>query len=89
MNYFQGAKIEPSDIKSVGISTQRATFTNWRRSNGKPFHNFITWKDLRADDLVKEWNNSLTMKVITIASFDTFGAKIGRSINKAKDKLEK
>lgn len=26
------------------------------------FHNFITWKDLRADNLVKKWNSSLYIK---------------------------
>ena len=62
-NYSIEAGLMASDIKCLGISTQRATFINWRRSNGKPFHNFITWKDLRADDLVKEWNSSFTMRV--------------------------
>lgn len=58
----------PKDIKSIGISTQRATFITWRKSNGKAFHNFITWKDLRANDLVQEWNNSLTMRGIRVGS---------------------
>ena len=55
-------------MKCCGISTQRATFINWRKSTGRPFHNFITWKDLRADQLVKEWNSSLTMKGIRCGS---------------------
>ena len=61
--YFSDANILPKDVKSIGISTQRATFTTWKKSTGKPFHNLITWKDLRADALVKEWNNSFSMKV--------------------------
>jgi glycerol kinase len=61
--YFSDANISPKDVKSIGISTQRATFTTWKKSTGKPFHNLITWKDLRADTLVKEWNTSFSMKV--------------------------
>jgi sugar (pentulose or hexulose) kinase len=45
------------------MSTQRGTFVTWSKSTGKPFHNFITWKDLRADDLCQEWDSSYTMKV--------------------------
>ena len=67
-NAIKNADIEPQNVKSIGISTQRATFINWRKSNGKHFHNFITWKDLRANELVKEWNQSLTMKGIRMGS---------------------
>uniref|UniRef100_A0A3P8YJD2 Glycerol kinase 5 n=1 Tax=Esox lucius TaxID=8010 RepID=A0A3P8YJD2_ESOLU len=31
---------------------------------GVPFHNFISWQDLRAADLVRSWNNSCTMKAL-------------------------
>ncbi|TKC37090.1 hypothetical protein EI555_011966, partial [Monodon monoceros] len=31
---------------------------------GKHFHNFISWQDLRAIELVKSWNSSLLMKLI-------------------------
>ncbi|XP_076221443.1 glycerol kinase 5 isoform X2 [Nomia melanderi] len=36
--------------------------------DGKHYHNFITWKDLRADGMVKEWNSSMTMKGLRIGS---------------------
>ena len=62
-SFYVGANLKLKDIKSCGISTQRATFINWRKSNGEPLHNFVTWKDLRAVQLVNEWNSSLTMKV--------------------------
>ena len=62
------AKLTAQDIKCLGISTQRATFINWRKSSGKPFHNFITWKDVRADDLVQSWNNGISMKGIRAGS---------------------
>lgn len=50
----------------MGISTQRSTFITWSQDTGKPFHRFITWKDLRADELVKQWNDSYTWKVTFI-----------------------
>jgi len=67
-NAIKNANILPKDVKSIGISTQRATFTSWKKSTGKPFHNLITWKDLRADGLVKEWNHSFSMKGIRLGS---------------------
>ncbi|KAM5279206.1 glycerol kinase 5 isoform 2-T2 [Hipposideros larvatus] len=59
----KAAEIEMNQIVGLGISTQRATFIMWHKKTGKHFHNFITWQDLRAIELVKSWNTSLTMKV--------------------------
>ncbi|XP_068213774.1 putative glycerol kinase 5 isoform X2 [Palaemon carinicauda] len=56
------ASIKSKDIHCLGITTQRATFLTWNRQTGEPFHNFITWKDIRADNLVKDWNESWTLK---------------------------
>ncbi|KAK4884714.1 hypothetical protein RN001_000985 [Aquatica leii] len=53
----------------LGISTQRGTFTTWRKDNSQPFHNFITWKDLRSDTLVKQWNQSFLMKTFRIGCY--------------------
>lgn len=39
------------------------TIFNFHRKSGRPFHNFISWQDLRAAELVKSWNQSCTMKV--------------------------
>ncbi|KAG5891426.1 hypothetical protein JTB14_031492 [Gonioctena quinquepunctata] len=55
---IKNANIAVGDIQSLGISTQRATFVTWRKDTGKPLHNFITWKDLRAGELLKELNVS-------------------------------
>uniref|UniRef100_A0A3Q0STN0 Glycerol kinase 5 n=1 Tax=Amphilophus citrinellus TaxID=61819 RepID=A0A3Q0STN0_AMPCI len=60
----QDAGIQMHQIEALGISTQRGTFTTWDRRTGVPFHNFITWQDQRAADLVKSWNRSCTMKAI-------------------------
>ncbi|XP_053565792.1 putative glycerol kinase 5 isoform X2 [Bombina bombina] len=34
------------------------------RKTGKPFHNFISWQDLRAAELVRSWNTSLLLKAV-------------------------
>uniref|UniRef100_A0A667ZWB3 Glycerol kinase 5 n=1 Tax=Myripristis murdjan TaxID=586833 RepID=A0A667ZWB3_9TELE len=59
----QDAGIHMRQVEALGISTQRSTFTTWDRKTGVPFHNFISWQDLRAAELVKSWNRSCTMKV--------------------------
>ncbi|CAL7939610.1 unnamed protein product [Xylocopa violacea] len=61
-----GIKLE--SIACLGISTQRSTFITWNLKDGKHYHNFITWKDLRADSMVKEWNSSITMKLMRLGS---------------------
>ncbi|KAF0883699.1 TFDP2 factor, partial [Crocuta crocuta] len=60
----KAAGIEMNQIVGLGISTQRATFITWNKKTGNHFHNFISWQDLRAIELVKSWNNSLIMKLI-------------------------
>ncbi|XP_035874213.1 putative glycerol kinase 5 isoform X3 [Phyllostomus discolor] len=59
----KAAGIEMNQIVGLGISTQRATFITWNKKTGNHFHNFISWQDLRAIELVKSWNSSLIMKV--------------------------
>ncbi|XP_039999147.1 putative glycerol kinase 5 [Xiphias gladius] len=60
----QDAGVQMHQIEALGMSTQRGTFTTWDRKTGVPFHNFISWQDQRAADLVKSWNRSCIMKVI-------------------------
>ncbi|XP_056148797.1 putative glycerol kinase 5 isoform X2 [Lampris incognitus] len=60
----QDAGVHMSQLLALGISTQRATFTTWDRKTGVPFHNFISWQDLRGAELVGSWNRSCTMKTI-------------------------
>ncbi|XP_031153938.1 putative glycerol kinase 5 [Sander lucioperca] len=60
----QDAGVQMRQIDALGISTQRGTFTTWDRRTGVPFHNFISWQDRRAANLVKSWNSSCTMKAI-------------------------
>ncbi|XP_027731870.1 putative glycerol kinase 5 isoform X1 [Vombatus ursinus] len=60
----QAAGIQMHQIVGLGISTQRATFITWNKKTGNHFHNFISWQDLRATELVKSWNNSFLLKLI-------------------------
>ncbi|XP_069674370.1 glycerol kinase 5 isoform X2 [Periplaneta americana] len=60
---IRAAGVSPRHIACIGISAQRSSFVTWHKETGKPFHNFITWKDVRADSLVRQWNDSVTMKV--------------------------
>lgn len=60
----QDAGVQMRQIDALGISTQRGTFTTWDRETGVPFHNFISWQDQRAADLVQTWNSSCTLKAI-------------------------
>lgn len=57
------ANLTPADIHCIGITTLRSSFVTWDRETGKEFHNIITWKDLRADDLVKTYNKSFLLMV--------------------------
>ena len=33
------------------------------RQTGRPYHNFISWQDMRSHNFVESWNKSLTLKV--------------------------
>uniref|UniRef100_A0A240PKQ7 Glycerol kinase 5 n=1 Tax=Anopheles christyi TaxID=43041 RepID=A0A240PKQ7_9DIPT len=60
----EDANLSVDQLTCLAISTQRNSFTCWNRNTGLVYHNFVTWKDLRADHLVKEWNNSLTLRLL-------------------------
>ncbi|XP_032302622.1 putative glycerol kinase 5 isoform X4 [Coturnix japonica] len=62
----QAAGIHMKQVAALGISTQRSTFITWHKRTGKPFHNFISWQDLRSAELVNSWNRSLLLKVIHV-----------------------
>ncbi|CAH2089560.1 unnamed protein product [Euphydryas editha] len=69
---LQNAKLTAGQITAMGISTQRSTFITWSQSTGKPFHRFITWKDIRADDLVRQWNDSYIWKLLKLGAYVLF-----------------
>ncbi|GLH12947.1 Uncharacterized protein GBIM_17604 [Gryllus bimaculatus] len=62
------AGLSAAQVSALGVSTQRSSFVTWHRETGRPFHNFITWKDVRADDLVRQWNASLTLKGLHVGT---------------------
>ncbi|XP_064522475.1 putative glycerol kinase 5 isoform X5 [Pseudopipra pipra] len=62
----QTAGLHMGQIAGLGISTQRGTFITWHKRTGKPFHNFISWQDIRSAELVRSWNKSLLLKVIHV-----------------------
>ena len=45
-----------------------STFTTWNKRTGKVFHNFITWKDMRGNDIVQKWNKSLTLRALNVGA---------------------
>uniref|UniRef100_A0A8V5HAG5 Glycerol kinase 5 n=1 Tax=Melopsittacus undulatus TaxID=13146 RepID=A0A8V5HAG5_MELUD len=58
----QAAGLHMRQVAGLGISTQRGTFITWHKRTGKPFHNFISWQDVRSAELVNSWNKSLLLK---------------------------
>ena len=44
-----------SDIKAVGLTTQRETTVLWDTGTGKPICNAIAWPDTRTGDIVQEF----------------------------------
>ncbi|XP_044180131.1 glycerol kinase-like [Acropora millepora] len=45
-------KINPADIKAVGITNQRETTVVWDKITGEPLHNAIIWLDTRTKSTV-------------------------------------
>ncbi|XP_052848085.1 putative glycerol kinase 5 [Drosophila gunungcola] len=68
----KNAHLSPLDITCLTISTQRCTFLTWDHRSGEYYHNFITWKDLRADELVEQWNASWTKSSMNWFSYALF-----------------
>ncbi|XP_015836816.1 putative glycerol kinase 5 isoform X2 [Tribolium castaneum] len=71
-NAVSDANLDIVNIKCLGISTQRSTFLTWDSQTGKPFHNFITWKDIRAKNLCKELNSSFLVKAFRCAAYSLY-----------------
>ncbi|XP_047355691.1 putative glycerol kinase 5 isoform X1 [Vespa velutina] len=61
--------VDPNSFACFGISVQRGTFICWNLLTGEYYHNFITWKDLRADSMVKEWNNSIMIRGLRTVAY--------------------
>lgn len=46
---LERAKINASDLASIGITNQRETTLVWNRSTGEPVYNAIVWQDRRTE----------------------------------------
>jgi len=55
-------------LAGIGISLQRNTGTFWDRKSGKMLHNFVTWQDVRCKEIVKEVNNSISLRALRSGS---------------------
>lgn len=51
---FVGAGHSVSNIKTIGITTQRETTVVWDSQSGEPLHNAIAWPDTRTQGIVGE-----------------------------------
>ncbi|XP_017862866.1 PREDICTED: putative glycerol kinase 5 [Drosophila arizonae] len=69
---IHNAKLTPADISCLTISTQRCTFLTWNHRTKEYYHNFITWKDLRADELVQQWNSSCLLRFMNGFSYSLY-----------------
>ncbi|CAH3195885.1 unnamed protein product [Porites evermanni] len=65
---LEASNLHAEDVTALGISTMRGTFITWDRQTGRPYHNFITWQDLRSHNYVESWNKSLTLKSLNVGS---------------------
>uniref|UniRef100_A0A8D8W390 Glycerol kinase 5 n=1 Tax=Cacopsylla melanoneura TaxID=428564 RepID=A0A8D8W390_9HEMI len=61
------SNISIDQISSLGISAQRNTFVTWDKTSGTEFHNLIVWNDLRAKELVEEYNESWCLWILNKA----------------------
>ncbi|MBD3195651.1 MAG: glycerol kinase, partial [Candidatus Lokiarchaeota archaeon] len=56
--------LSASNIDSMGISTQRASFLIWDKRNRKFYSNIITWQDKRAAEYAEQMSNSFFFKFL-------------------------
>ncbi|KAI6191611.1 hypothetical protein M3Y97_00246800 [Aphelenchoides bicaudatus] len=56
-----------NQLAGMGICCQRNTIISWDKLTLKPFHRFLTWKDCRAIDECRSWNESLRIKLLNVA----------------------
>src|SRR5437868_3634241 len=43
------AKLQPAQIRALGITNQRETTVIWNRQTGQPIHHAIVWQDRRGE----------------------------------------
>ncbi len=48
---------------AVGITNQRASTIVWDKRSGEPLYNMITWQDMRAADIAREYNRKASLRL--------------------------
>lgn len=66
-NLLSECNVKPSEIASIGISVQRATFTLWDRK-GRTCCNFISWSDIRAAETTAAMNRNIKWKLVKLGA---------------------
>ncbi|MFX1238238.1 MAG: glycerol kinase 5, partial [Promethearchaeota archaeon] len=56
--------LKASDINSIAVSTQRASFMMWDKITGEIYSNIITWQDNRAAKFAKKKTKKLFFRII-------------------------
>ena len=75
-------KIQPQQIKSIGITNQRETTVVWNKETGVPIHNAIVWQDNRTIALCEKLKKQKLEKTIS----DKTGLVIGPYFSATKIK---
>lgn len=63
---LEKAGLKASQIKAMGIATQRATSLLWDGKTGEPLYNAITWQDTRMSDACEKINKSNLFKLLHV-----------------------
>jgi len=84
------SKINPNDIKAIGITNQRETVSLWNKETGIHYHNFIVWQDRRTAeycDLLKEkgYENKISEKTGLLLDPYFSGTKIRWILNNVEE----
>jgi glycerol kinase len=61
---LQSQNLKATNIDSMAISTQRASFCLWNKKTGQLYSNIITWQDKRAAQYVKKLHNKLFFRIL-------------------------
>jgi glycerol kinase len=51
---LEQCKIQPKEIKAIGIANQRETTVVWNKKTGKPIHKAIVWQDRRTAPICED-----------------------------------
>ena len=79
---FQSHKIQPSQIKAIGITNQRETTIVWDKTTGLPIHNAIVWQSRQSASICDE------LKEKGMASLKEFMGAAEKNMNDIFNKTE-